>query len=148
MSAAPPEVRVLPMSMEEFSSCSVQELQQKFFLEYLPKQDGRYRHYKAGLRARPNSVVLFQYRGSLVASAIFRDAKRDPDEDGYKGALYFDVKSIRVFDPIGPDVVSRIWPNFKGFSQVKWSLPPTGYAAFERELKRVEAQKGYTVRWT
>jgi hypothetical protein len=144
MTTTPPAVRILPMSTEEFSDWTIEELQQKFFLEDLPfRPDARYRHYKAGLKTPPGSVVLFQYRKFLVASAIFRDAERfmEPDEDGYEGALYFDTKSIRVFDPIGPDVVSEFWHEFKGFSHVKWSLNPEGYAAFQRALKQVEPPK-------
>ena len=140
----PPAVRILPMSTEEFSDWSIEELQQKFFLRDLPSRpNARYLHYKNGLSAPPGSVVLFQYRSCIVASAQFFEAERfgEPDADGYEGALYFDVKSIRVFDPVGSDVVSKIWPEFKRFSHVKWSLNPKGYAAFQRALKHVEAPK-------
>jgi len=132
------------MSTEEFSGWSVEELQRKFFLEDLPSRpDGHYRYYKYGLKTPPDSVVLFQYRNALVASAVFRNCERfaKADERGYEGALYFDVKSIRVFGPVGPDDVSRIWPQFRGFSHVKQSLDPKGYATFERGLKHVKAPR-------
>jgi hypothetical protein len=61
--------------------------------------------------------------------------------DTYKGTLYFDPKSVRVFDPVGSDVVRAIWPEFKGFSHVKWSLNPNNYPAFEKRLTGVEGPK-------
>jgi hypothetical protein len=140
MTAIPPSIRTLPMSTEEFSEWSVEDIQQKFFLEDLPfRSDGGYLHYRYGLKTPSGSVVLFQYRNVLVASAIFRDASRfaEPDENGYEGMLYFQPTSIRVFVPIDSNVVSRIWPAFRRFSHVKQSLDPNGYLAFERELRNV-----------
>ena len=64
-----------------------------------------------------------------------------PEKGTYRGALYFDVNSIRVFDPIGTEVVAAIWPEFKGFSHVKWTLDPKGLAEFERRLTGVEQPK-------
>ncbi|GKT10944.1 hypothetical protein [Desulforhabdus sp. TSK] len=42
---------------------------------------------------------------------------------------------------VGPDVVSRIWPEFKRFSQVKQRLQPKSYSAFENELNHVKGVK-------
>ena len=140
MIMVPPSVRTLPMSTEEFHGWSVVDIQQKFFLEDLPfRPDGGYLHYRYGLKSPSGSVVLFQYRNVLVASAIFRDAARfaEPDENGYEGTLYFDATSIQVFDPIGSDVISQIWPEFRRFSHVKQSLDPKGYSALERGLRNV-----------
>jgi hypothetical protein len=125
----------------EFSDCSVADIQQKFFLEDLPfRPDGQYLHYKYGLKAPPGSVVLFQYRNCLVASAIFREAARfeRPDKNGYAGVLYFDTNTIRVFDPVGLEIVSQIWPEFRRFSHVKQSLDPECYSAFESGLNHVK----------
>jgi hypothetical protein len=78
----------------------------------------------------------------LVADARFKRAERFPEPgDDYNGALYFDPKTIRVFDLVPSDVVSRIWPEFKGFSHVKWTLDPKRYPDFERQLKHVETAK-------
>jgi len=137
----PPEVRLLPMSTEEFDGRSVDELQKEFFVDDLPtRPKGQYRYYTYGLRATAGSIVLFQYRGVVVASAVFEGRERFPKakKKGYQGALHFDTESIRVFDPVGADIMKQIWPKFRRFSQAKQSLDPQRLAAFESKLKNVE----------
>ena len=140
----PPAVRILPMSTDEFENCSIEELLQNFFLKRLTRRpDGSYWYYKTGLKTPNGSVVLFQYRNFLVASAIFQDSERfdEPDEEGYEGKLFFDTKSIRVFAPVRSDAIRQIWPEFGGFSHVKWSLDPKGYSVFVSNLKHTAAPK-------
>jgi hypothetical protein len=146
MNIIPPAVRILPMNrIEEFPDCdSVVELQQKFFLDDLPtRPNGDYLFLKRGLISKQGTVVLFQCEGTIIASAILKGYKRfeHADEDGYEGCLYFDVASIKVFDPIGQKVIDRIWPEVKRLGRVKWSLDPKGLATFERELKHVKKTK-------
>jgi len=131
-------------SQLEFGGRSVEEVQQTFFLKELPKRpQGKYSYRKAGLNADAGTIVLFQYEGKLIASATFTKVERFeiPEKDIYHGALYFDVNSIRVFDPIGPDVVAKIWPECNGFSHAKRKLDPNKYADFERSLTGVERPK-------
>jgi hypothetical protein len=142
MSETPPAVRILPMDRHgEFPNCrNAEDLQEKFFLQELPRRPrGKYRYRKAGLRAKPGTVVLFQSDGAIIGTAKLTEAERfaEPDE-GYSGALYFDVSSIKVFDPVAWGMVSRIWPKVKRLGRVKWKLDPSGYTAFEQELKNVE----------
>jgi hypothetical protein len=136
---------------------SVGKLQRDFFLNDLPfssddedgrDSPGRYLYQKSGLVAVSGTVVLFQYCSSLIAGAVLRRVerfrtprieRRDHLRFEYHGALHFFPLSIRVFDPVGEDVVRRIWPRFYRFSHVKWCRKPERYAAFERELKHVEA---------
>src|SRR5437868_3406403 len=126
----PPEIRILPMDSElEFDGKSIAEVQRTFFLRDLLRPDrppGKYRYREAGLQAESGSVVLFQYDGKLIASATLVEVERFdmPEKGTYHGALHFDVKSIKVFDPIGPDIVAGIWPEFKRFSHVKQRLEP------------------------
>ena len=147
MSATPPAVRILPMDSQlEFDGRSIEEVQQTFFLKELlgpERLPGKYWYREAGLNADPGTTVLFQYDGRLIASATLMEVERfeTPEKGTYRGALYFDVNSIRVFDPIGPEVVAAIWPEFKGFSHVKWTLDPEGLAQFERKLTSVERPK-------
>jgi len=132
------------MSTDEFPDCSVPELQETFFAESLPaRPEGRYRHYKNGLSARSGAIVLFQFQGFVVASAIFTGSERfsKPDKHGYAGALYFDTDSIRIFDPVGPEGIREIWPTFRRFSHVKLSLDPKRYHAFKAALKNVTNPK-------
>lgn len=149
MSRIPPAVRLLPMATWEFCDDNERpwewdEIQQKFFLQDLPfRPDAHYRHYKYGLSTPPGSAVLFQFRNAVVATATFTEGERfsEPDEDGYHGALHFDPQSIRVFEPVGPDVMSRIWPEFSAFTHVKQRLDPKRYPAFEAALKDVRTPK-------
>jgi hypothetical protein len=91
-----PAVRILPMSSNEksFRGRSVEDVQKEFFLKELPSpsRSGRYRYPTSGLSAEPGAVVLFQYEGRIIASAIFdRNERFEQPEDGYIGALWFDV---------------------------------------------------------
>jgi hypothetical protein len=133
-------------SQLEFNGRSIQEVQQTFFLKELLRPErppGKYRYRESGLNAEAGTIVLFQYEGKLIASATLTEVERfhTPEKGTYWGALYFDVNSIRVFDPIGPEVVAGIWPEFKGFSHVKWTLAPKGLAEFEGKLTGVERPK-------
>ena len=149
MTDAPLTIRILPMDFqEEFPDWSIEKLQHKFFLGELPfRPEGEYLYRKFGLKAGPGTVVLFQFRGFLVASAILNDVRHfkkprvevhDGERFEYNGALYFEQRSIRVFDPVGFDIVSKIWPKVTNFGHVKWSLDPKGYTAFKRELKHIK----------
>jgi hypothetical protein len=141
-----PAVRILPMSptMKGFRGRSVEDVQTGFFLEELPfpPRNGRFRYPTSGLNAEPGTVVLFQYEGKIIASAVLdRNERFDQPEGGYRGALWFDVGSIRVFEPVGPDQVRAIWPEFLNFGHVKQFLDPAYYPVFERQLVGVEAPR-------
>jgi len=135
-----PSVRILPMSSEEFPNKGIEDVQEEYFLEELPRRmEGRFLCYRL-LNARPGSIVLFQYLNRLIASAILCTVVRFPeaDESGYKGTLNFDLKSIKVFDPIGAEVVSKIWPEFNGFSHAMRELDAKGYPEFEKTLTGIK----------
>ncbi|MSR57498.1 MAG: hypothetical protein EXS05_07480 [Planctomycetaceae bacterium] len=138
-------VRILPMDSEtEFDGRSVNEVQQQFFLNDLPlpSRTGRYCYRSSGLNAERGTIVLFQYTSKIIACATLDRVERFEVAEGpYEGALYFDVGSIKVFNPVGPDVVAGIWPEFNGFSHVKWTLDPKGFAEFERKMTDVETPK-------
>jgi hypothetical protein len=146
MSNAIPAVRILPMSDDEksFRGQTIEDVQARFFLEDLPfpPRNGRFQYPSAGLNAPQGTVVLFQYGGRIIASAVFlKKVKYEQVMDGYKGAIWFDVNSIQIFDPINLDSIQSIWPNVIRLSQVKWPLDPAGYPAFERSLVRVIAPR-------
>jgi hypothetical protein len=127
-----------------FVGCSAQEIQQQFFLVELArraKPPGKYCYRKIGLRAGPGTVVLFQYAGKIVASAVIAAVERfkKSELDAFHGALYFDVKTIRVFDPVDAAFIRKIWPQVTRLGQAKWSLDPEAYEEFERRLTGVEA---------
>ena len=137
----PPAVRILPMdSVEEFHGQTGDHVQKEFFLKELPSRENcRYLYIKRGLTADPGTVVLFQYDNRIIATAVLTGTKLFPTkkDDRYDGALFFDPASIRVFEPVTPETIHKIWPEFKGFSYVKWILDPNGYPRFLLELKGV-----------
>jgi hypothetical protein len=147
MSQTPPAIRILPMNRHtepEFKKYQdVKEFQEGFFLRDLPgRPDGEYWYREGGLRAEPRTVVLFQSDGAIIATAILKETKKfdKPKNDGgtlYTGALYFDVKSIRVFEPIEWNIIRHIWPEVKRAARVKWNLNPSGYVEFEAKLTNI-----------
>ena len=124
--------------LEGFRGRGIEYVQAKTFLRDLPKCNGRYRYPRAGLNAAPGTVVLFQYRARIVASAVFlRDEKYDRPIDGCGGAIHLDVASIRTFEPLDVEAMRKVWPSFRAFGHVKQFLNPARYSMFKRHLKRV-----------
>lgn len=135
-----PAIRILPMSdkADGFRGRSIGDVQASLFLRELPKCAGRYRYPSAGLNAEPGTVVLFQFKARIIASAIFlRDEKFERPIHGYAGALCFDVASIRTFDPLDLDAMRALWPGLRAFGHVKQFLNPTLYPQFKRRLKNI-----------
>jgi hypothetical protein len=144
MSKLVPAVRILPMSANEksFRGRGVEDVQAGFFLEELalPPKSGRFRYPTTGLNAEPGTVVLFQYEAKIIASATFERSERyDQPQHGYRGAIWFDVKSIRTFDPVDVEAMRKIWPEFRSFGHVKQHLDPAKYAKFQKRLLGVTA---------
>jgi hypothetical protein len=137
-----PSVRILPMSdrIEGFRGRSIEDVQRNVFLRGLPKMNGRYRYRSTGLNAPGGTIVLFQFRGHVIASAVFmRDEKFDKPRGPHAGQMYFEPGSLRVFHPVDADAMRKAWPWFRRFGHVKQALNPAGYASFKRRLKNVRA---------
>ena len=135
-----PAVRILPMSTQTpgFSERSIEDVQSRLFLRAVPANDGRFRYWTTGLNADPGTVVLFQFRARIIASAVFlRDEKYERPIDGHAGALYFDPRSVRTFDPVDAETMRSVWPAFRAFGHVKQFLNPARYPQFKRRLKNV-----------
>ena len=120
-------VRILPMDcLKEFKAYKrdCRKVQNEFFGKRLKKRKGCYWYKQQGLKAEPNTPVLFQFDGSVIACArlIDVDPPEQADEEGYRGAFHFEVDSIRVFRPVGPKAIRKIWREFKRFNQTKWKL--------------------------
>jgi len=146
-----PAVRILPMSdkQEGFRGRSIENVQAWLFLRWLPAHQGRFRYPRAGLNAAAGTVVLFQYRARIIASAVFlRDEKFDKSVRGYAGEMYFDPKSVRTFDPLDIEAMRKVWPRFRAFGHVKQFLNPTLYSQFKRRLKHVAAPGSVSRGWT
>ncbi len=124
--------------IEGFRGRSIEDVQEKCFLRDLPKRGGQYRYPRVGLNAEPGTIVLFQYRAHIIASAAFlRDEKFSRPRGGCSGAIYLDVSSIRTFDPLDLAAMRTVWPHFRAFGHVKQLLNPTLYPMFKRRLKHV-----------
>jgi len=135
-----PAVRILPMSDKApgFRGRSIESVQTGCFLDYLPRHNGRYRYQSTGLNADPGTIVLFQYRARIIASAVFlRDEKFDRPIGIHAGAIYLDPHSIRTFDPLDAGAIRKVWPTFRAFGHIKQFLNPTRYPMFKRRLKNV-----------
>jgi hypothetical protein len=135
-----PAIRILPMSDKArgFVGRSIADVQRRTFLRDLPASRGRFRYPKVGLNADPGTLVLFQYKARIIASATFlRDEKYERPIGGYGGALCFDVNSIRTFDPLDVAAMRKVWPRFTRFGHVKQFLNPTMYREFKELLKKV-----------
>ena len=150
MTQSPPAIRILPMDSKAtpgFVGASIEDVQRLFFLNALVVQPvpGRFHYCKSGLRAEPGTVVLFQFQGRIIASAILVGIERfeTPEPGGHVGAYLFDVESIRVFDPVDAATLGKVWPNVSRLGQAKWDLDPKGYAKFERMLTGVETANSY-----
>jgi hypothetical protein len=127
-------------------------IQRDFFLDELPRYDGEYMYRSRQPDAKAGTVVLFRYKGKIVASAVSKrvDAFKRPTDDGndgkdykrgYRGTLYLTRKSIKIFDPVGADKIREFWPKFKRFAQAMQRLPGTPYPAFDAALTHVRFPK-------
>jgi hypothetical protein len=124
-----------------FRGRSIEDVQRRLFLRDLPvKCNGRWSYQSSGLNAVAGTVVLFQFRARVIASAVFlRDEKFDRPRRGSAGVLHFDPKSFRTFAPLDVAAMRQVWPSFRAFGHVKQYLNPTVYPKFRRRLKDVES---------
>jgi hypothetical protein len=126
--------------LEMFRKWDIKDVQKIFFLKHLPKCGGRFRYPSTGLSSPTGTLVLFQYKARIVASArLLRDERFKKPIGGSSGAFWFDVASIRTFDPLDIDAMRKVWPGMRRFGHIKQVLNPTKYAMFRRKLKNVTA---------
>jgi hypothetical protein len=133
-------VRILPMSdkIEGFRGLSIQDVQSIYFLDKLPNGKGEFPYRSSGLSGEPGTVVLFQFQARIIATGVLiRDERFEKPRNGHSGALRFEPKSFRVFEPVDVQGMRKAWPRFRGFGHVKQSLNPAMYRAFKRRLKNV-----------
>lgn len=122
------EIRILPMSKEEFDNHTIEEVQQNYFGYQLPiLQQGVYKYKKLGLNVKEPALILFQYDRHIVAVAVLKETKKLPQpHQGYTGAHYFDVQSIAVLTPFTYNDLAKVFKQLKTFTQTKQKLDITG----------------------
>lgn len=137
-----PAVRILPMSdrIPGFRNRTIEDVQQRLFLRDLPACGGRFRYRSTGLNTPPGTVVLFQFRARVIATALFvRDERFDRPVKDISGVLHVDPASIHTFDPVDAATMKLVWPAFRNFGHVKQRLNPGRFPAFKRRLKNVRS---------
>ncbi len=137
-----PAIRILPMSdkLEMFRKWDIEDVQKIFFLRHLPKCSGRFRYPSTGLNSPPGTLVLFQYKARIVACAkLLRDERFKRPLGGSSGAFWFDVGSIRTFDPLDIERMRKVFPGMRRFGHIKQVLNPAKYALFKRKLRTVRS---------
>jgi len=86
---------------------------------------GRFRYPRAGLVAPAGTIVLFQYRARVIASAVFvRDERFERRGAALAGELHLEMASIRTFEPVDAATMRKAWPAFSGVRHVKQALHP------------------------
>jgi hypothetical protein len=123
-------VRILPMSDSdpEFTDSSIVDVQE-WFMNVLPYREY---NYTRGLNSEHGTLVLFQYKAHVIASAILDEKIVFDAKLGgvYRGAYRFIPSSIAIFKPISSEEMKTIWNTFTGFTQTKKVLDLYNYIDF------------------
>jgi hypothetical protein len=142
--ASVPQIRIFPMSskLRGFEDRDIDDVQRRLFMRDLVKSNGRWPYQSTGLNALAGSLVLFQFRARIIASAIFlRDERFDHSRRGHAGFLHFDSKTIQTFRPLDVAAMRKVWPTFRALGHVKQYLNPTLLTKLKRQLKPVGASR-------
>ncbi len=121
MTEIPIMIRILPMDKRnEWKDWDTNKIRDIFLRHKLPSErKGKY-HFKTGMKAKPGTIVLFQFDNHIIGSAVLMYIRRsnDPqyhdietelnDNPKYRGAYYFDPEKIKVFDPINSKQIQNI----------------------------------------
>lgn len=115
------EVRFLPMGKSIFKTFEEASI---FISDTLPNIDGVYYYKKSKMNCAKNTLVLFQYDGKLIGSAIYlatvklESSLLMSDGHYYNGYYQFASESIQLFkEPIYDSDYKLIDPSFTGFGQ-------------------------------
>ena len=114
------QVRLFPMSLDDetMKGKTIEQIQKDFFIDYLKNGDGSYR-FKKGLNAIKGDLILFQFEGRIIASAMLKSiVKYDYiDSEGHRGEYLFLNDTIRIFRPIDAKEFKKFSSDFNGFNQ-------------------------------
>lgn len=103
-----PEIRVLPLSSKIFDSY---EEVKEFFINVLPTRGNKFYYKSHNLSIEKNTLILFQYDGSIIGYALYSDEATITESDpkyvqGYRGYYIFVENSIKLLSsPIKADIM-------------------------------------------
>ena len=107
------QIRILPTSSDDFDFEN-EEAMKHFFTQKLPS-DGKFHFYKNNVAEPENTLILFQYNNSIVASGIMEE-RIDTMEKGYNGYYLFRKDSINLLTrPISKDELKDADVGFDRF---------------------------------
>lgn len=108
------EIRLLPMGKSVFST---REEVEEFFSYTITKNGGNYLYKTHTMNCADNTLVLFQYDGVLIASALMiSQGKLKKLQDDYTGYYLFDVSTITIFNKdVTLKQIQKIEPNIRSF---------------------------------
>ena len=111
-------IRFLPMGKKIFATYDEVS---EFILCTLPKRGGLYYYKKQRMKCNSNILVLFQYGGQLIGSAVLQATIDKPTKLGneqYYGYYQFASETIQLFEvPINGLEYSAIDSSFTRFGQ-------------------------------
>lgn len=129
------EIRLLPMSKDEFDTY---ENVCNWLNSGMHDGEGKYYYKRRNISTNNNILVMFQYNGEVIATAIMIDEEKFNDSvEGYSGIYYFDRDSILVLkEPINKFDIQRIDNTFKNFSQATTRFNKDTYDDFIKLINK------------
>lgn len=138
------EIRFLPMSSSIFSTY---EDAKEFLLNTLPDRGCIYYFKTKKMKCPENTLVLFQYDGQLIGSAVyletitFDEPVEYGEDDFYNGYYQFAENTITLFEtPLTKDDVFTVDSSFNGFGMAPL-IKPVGLLPAIFEL--ISNEKGF-----
>ena len=140
------EIRFLPMSVDIFDTY---EKAKNFIVCEMPGRGDTYYFRKSKMDCAKNALVLFQYKGKLIAYAIYESTTilDKPYVDGtieYLGYYTFKSQSIHLLNtPITAEQFAELDNTFKSFNQSHQRIAIGLLPVIFRFIK----QNGGTTKW-
>lgn len=112
------EIRILPMGKKIFPDL---DATLDFLSKTLQSRGGLYYYIRHNLACDGNALVLFQYDGMLVASAVMINqgttSYQDENSNKYNGYYQFDMQTMKIFqERITLSQIQTVVPKIRTFS--------------------------------
>ena len=129
-------IQILPMNQVEFKDMTILEVQEKYFLSWLPSTIYKTKSTKSNLRDSSN-LILFQFKAQIIACALLKKILKLENNKEYDIGYYFDPSSIYILrDPLNAtDMKGISKKKFKSFSQGQTVIDDVSIQAMVELLK-------------